>query len=75
MNSTVIKVPDVMCLHCKSVGHCITDSDKIETVDNIIVRPIICTRCKNNWKDFYGVDNEASPVISIQRNASSNPSK
>ena len=64
-----IQIPDVDCLYCKIRGACITDSDKIETLDNIIVRPIICQRCGKGWKDFYsGSSNEDSILLSLSRN-------
>ena len=70
-----IQIPEVDCLYCRVKGACITDSDKIETVENIIVRPIICTRCQKHWKDFYGANDEASPVISIQRDTNNDNNK
>ena len=67
-----INIPEVDCLYCRVKGACITDSDKIETVDNIIVRPIICQKCGRGWKDFYGDSNDTSPVLSIQRDKHDN---
>lgn len=65
----------VTCLYCKKET-CITDPDKIEkTSENIIIRPLICRSCGKSWKDFYGADNESSPVISIQRNSSTDNDK
>lgn len=69
-----IKVSEVECLYCRTKGFCITDSDLIETVDDIIVRPIICTKCNKNWKDFYGDKNATSVLLQIQRNTSSDSS-
>ena len=42
--------------------------DSIETIENIIIRPIICTSCKQSWKYFYGATNEDSPLLEIKRN-------
>lgn len=75
MPNNVLKLPNEICLHCKQKGYCITDSEKIETVDGLIIRPVICTHCRQSWKDFYGATSEDSPVISIQRNTSSNSSE
>ena len=68
----MIQIPDVECLYCSTVGFCITDPDHIVTVENIIVRPIICQRCKKNWKDFYGAHNEHSVLLQVQRNTNNN---
>ena len=71
--SNVIKLPNVECLHCRKKGACVTDSDEIITSkEGFIVRPVICTICQQAWKEFYGGNNDISPVISIQRNSSSN---
>ena len=67
-----LKVPEVECLHCRIKGSCVTDSDYIKTVDDIIVRPIICTRCGKGWKDFYGAHNEHSVLLQVQRNTNNN---
>ena len=72
---SIMKVSEVECLHCRTKGACITDSDYITTVENIIVRPIFCNRCHKHWKDFYGATNDSSPVISIQRNNDNNNDK
>lgn len=69
----MLSIPDVECLHCKHKGKCVTFPDEIITTsENIIVRPILCQICQQKWKDFYGANNEISPVISIQRNTNSN---
>lgn len=72
MDKDIIKLPDVDCLNCKEKGYCVTNPNYIVTVDNIIVRPIVCFKCKTHWKDFYGDSNDSSPVLSIQRNSNSN---
>ena len=63
----MIKVNNVDCLFCNRRGSCVTDPERIITVDNLIVRPLYCSACKKKWKDFYGATNAASPVLSIQR--------
>jgi hypothetical protein len=72
----MISVPEVECLHCKHKGKCITDPDRIETVDNIIVRPIKCTVCHHAWKDFYEANkDENSIILELSRNPSNNNSR
>ena len=72
----MIKVPDVECLFCKRKGVCVTDSDRIETIEDIIIRPIICQLCGKSWKDFYEKNNDSNSILlQIQRNSSDNNSK
>lgn len=68
----MIKLDNIDCLYCKKSGVVITDPDKIEkTTDNkTIIRPMICTKCGKHWKDFYGANNDSSPILSVQRNSS-----
>lgn len=70
-DKNIIPLPEVECLECRTKGGCVTNSEYIKTRDNLILRPIICLKCRRHWKDFYGVDDENSPVISIQRDSSS----
>ena len=63
-----IKIPEVDCLYCRVKGACITDSDKIETVEGIITRPIICGKCNRGWKDFYSSEKEDNVLLEVIRN-------
>ena len=61
------KVDGVECLKCKSTEGIISDYDSIETTEDFKITPLICIKCQSHWKDFEGVGNATSNIISIQR--------
>lgn len=43
---------------------------KTETTEDFIIKTLQCRLCSRSWKDFEGIKDVASPVISIQRQKS-----
>lgn len=55
------------CLYCKAKT---VQTSGVKDRENFIIYSQICTTCRRGWKDFKGVDNENSPILSLQRNTS-----
>jgi len=59
------------CLYCKSI---LTKVTGIES-NVFVIETIKCFSCGKTWKDISGVNDETSPIISIQRNTGSSDSE
>ena len=59
------------CLYCKRPTVQVVGVNSSE----FLIETIKCSFCGKTWKDFRGVVDATSPIISIQRNTGSSDSK